>query len=128
MPQIKNVLLVDDDSASNFIAQRLLKKVNSIEHISTTLNGKEALDFVEKHQGQDTYPDLILLDINMPVMNGFEFLEHFQRFSFSGPVRIVLLTSSISPKDVETASLYNIGEFINKPLTADKVQQLVLGA
>lgn len=125
MYQIKNVLLVDDDTASNFIAQRLLKKVESVTQITTTTNGKEALDFVTQYEGELNFPDLILLDINMPVMNGFEFMEHFQKLSSNSNVRVVLLTSSISPRDVQTAATYKIKEFVNKPLTSEKLQQIM---
>jgi CheY-like chemotaxis protein len=124
MQKIKNVLLVDDDPASNFLTQLLLEDMDIVEQISVTTNGKEALDYVKAHCGQNTCPDLILLDINMPLMNGFEFLDHFQHLPVDHPIQVVMLTSSASPKDVEKAQSYKISDFVNKPLTEEKLQSI----
>ena len=124
MKKVKSILLVDDDSTSNFMAQLLLEDLNVAEHISTTLNGQEALDYIQIHCTVDTCPNLILLDINMPVMNGFEFLEHFQQLPVSNQIRVVMLTSSVYHKDMEKAKDYQINHYISKPLTTEKLQEI----
>jgi CheY-like chemotaxis protein len=124
MKKVKSILLVDDDSTSNFMAQLLLEDLNVAEHISTTLNGQEALDYIQTHSTADTCPNLILLDINMPVMNGFEFLEHFRQLPVSNHIQVVMLTSSVYHKDMEKAKSYQINYYVSKPLTTEKLQEI----
>ena len=124
MKKVKSVLLVDDDSTSNFMAQLLLEDLNVVEQISITLNGQEALDYIQTHCTADTCPNLILLDINMPVMNGFEFLEHFRQLPVSGQIQVVMLTSSVYHKDMEKAKNYQINYYVSKPLTTEKLKEI----
>ncbi|GAB4412689.1 MAG: hypothetical protein OHK0039_18890 [Bacteroidia bacterium] len=95
------------------------------------MNGEDALQYLRAQLSQRTEPgahkpNLILLDINMPVMDGFEFLEAWQKIDFSGKdqVRIVMLTSSSNPRDLEAARNYGVDGFINKPLTREKIISL----
>ncbi len=81
---MKNVLLVDDDKTFNFISTRLLELTGMAGNILTAWNGKQALDLFERNQG---FPDVILLDLNMPVMDGFEFLEAFNTLNLQGKNR-----------------------------------------
>jgi CheY-like chemotaxis protein len=127
MKKVKSILLVDDDSTSNFMAQLLLEDLNVAEQINTTLNGQEALDYIQIHCTGDTCPNLILLDINMPVMNGFEFLEHFRQLPVSNKIQVVMLTSSVYHKDMEKAKDYQINHYISKPLTTEKLQEIFSG-
>ncbi len=127
MEKVKSVLLVDDDPASNYLAQLLLKRLNTIEHISVAHNGKEALDYVIEQKAANSLPDLILLDINMPLMDGFEFMEQFQQLPYHTQSRVVLLSSSVSSRDTEKAAHYQLDAFINKPLTKEKLSKLMLG-
>ncbi|MCJ8164195.1 response regulator [Pontibacter sp. E15-1] len=125
MQKIKSVLLVDDDPASNYLAQLLFKRLAMVEHLSVAANGKEALDYVMEHLEQSSFPELILLDINMPLMDGFEFIEQFQRLPFYSRSRVVLLSSSVSFKDKEKAAHFQLAEFINKPLTREKLAKII---
>jgi CheY-like chemotaxis protein len=121
-------LLIDDDMATNFINKMLIKKAGITDHIETALNGKQALDNLtntgkyEKSDGIYPQPMLILLDINMPVMDGWEFAEAFDKLDQSqkGKIIIVMLTSSLNPDDREKAStLPAISDFQNKILTME---------
>lgn len=127
MQQIKSVLLVDDDPASNFLAQLLLRKLDMNVHVSVTANGKEALDYLREQRGKRNFPDLILLDINMPIMDGFEFMDHFLQLPLNQQPRVVMLSSSVSPKDAQRAVDYRVEDFINKPLTKEKLALLMQG-
>lgn len=127
MQQIKSVLLVDDDPASNFLAQLLLRKLDKVLHVSVTANGKEALDYLREQHGKSSFPDLILLDINMPIMDGFEFMDHFQQLPLNQLPRVVILSSSVSPKDAQRAMDYRVNGFINKPLTKERLAQILQG-
>lgn len=121
-------MLIDDDVATNFISKMLIKKAGITDHIETVLNGKQALDYLtntgqyEKNDGVFPRPMLILLDINMPVMDGWEFAKAFQELEENqkGGIIIVMLTSSLNPDDKERANnLPAINGFQNKILTIE---------
>lgn len=130
MKKLNSVLLIDDDMATNFISKMLIKKAGITEHIETTLNGREALDYLtnsgkyEKSDGIFPKPMLILLDINMPVMDGWEFAEAFSKLDENQKenIVIVMLTSSLNPDDKEKASHFSvISGFQNKALTMERL-------
>ena len=119
------VLLVDDDGVTNFINHRLIKKLNLTTCIQSSMNGNEALRYIKDFSSQNDQhcPELILLDINMPVLDGFEFLEEFEKLELKNrdKVKIIVLTTSTHQKDVmKIARDAKIG-YINKPLTEEKL-------
>ena len=123
MKKLNRILLVDDDDTTNFLHQYLLKEMELAEHIDVALNGKEALDFIESYK-LESLPDLVLLDINMPYMDGFEFLEKYQQLDNERKVGVTLmmLSTSVNPKDIEKSQHYSQPiNFIDKPLTKDKI-------
>lgn len=130
---MKYILLIDDSEASNFLNQFLIKSMGFDVNIQTCVNGQDALDFLKcegKYKEAENYPIplLILLDINMPIMNGWEFLDEFK----SLPVLIkkesvvMMLTTSMNPDDKEKA-LKNefISDFITKPLNKEKLSKMI---
>jgi len=123
MTKFKHVLLVDDDYVSNFIADHLLSKLNVCDSVSFCRNGDEALKFLKE---TDDFPELIFLDINMPVMDGFEFIETFKDLNLDkNKTRIVIYTASFTPRDVEMLKGIGFNDFIVKPLTEEKLLQLL---
>jgi CheY-like chemotaxis protein len=125
MKKTPSILLVDDDPASNYLAKLLLQEIDPDFDIHVRYHGQEALDFIKTASAETVAPNLIFLDLNMPVMDGFEFLEHFTRLPASDHTSIVLLTSSAYPKDIERAKAYNITHFINKPLTEEQLRDVL---
>ncbi len=124
------MLLVDDDDISNFINQRVVLSTNLTDHIHVTKNGLEALEFIRAHCSDNNNtpgcPDVILLDVKMPIMDGFEFLTEFEATEkhLSERIKIILLTSSNNPSDIERAKDFNVVGYINKPLTPDKLNEV----
>ena len=116
---MKNVLLVDDDNICNFLSSKTLQRMGFVNDIHTALNGKEALKlFNDYYQGARSLPDIILLDLSTPVMDGFEFLEAFRRLKIPDKenVKIIIVTSSNDPKDVAKAQSLGIKQYLAKPL------------
>lgn len=121
------VLLVDDDSATNFLNRRLFKKNGLAETIQIARNGVEAMEYLTRaHQGDEAcpVPDLVLLDINMPLVNGWEFLERYESLpeDFKKSISIFMLTTSLREDDVEQSKKWQVVKgFIQKPLTQQAV-------
>jgi CheY-like chemotaxis protein len=133
MKKLNCILLVDDYDADNYYNNFILKDASVSNHVNIALNGVEALEYLRKsgeydHNGLFPRPELIFLDINMPLMNGFEFLEKFKMFdvSFKSSTRIIILTTSLNPDDRARALQINeVKDFINKPLTIELIHQLI---
>lgn len=125
------ILLVDDDEPTNFLNQMVLEELNITKHIKIAENGKEALSYLEKTgSGDENFPlpELILLDINMPAMNGWEFLQQYAQLPprQKANVVIVMLTTSLNPDDrAKAEEISEVTGFETKPLTADAIQLLL---
>ncbi|WP_339701351.1 response regulator [uncultured Roseivirga sp.] len=126
------ILLIDDDDATNFIHQVIVKKAKITEKIVTTFNGKQALEYLTNSgkyaNTENTLPSLIFLDINMPVMDGWEFIRAYQGLpeSIKNQVVIVMLTTSYDPDDKEKAQqIHEIAEFDKKPLTFEMLDKII---
>jgi CheY-like chemotaxis protein len=125
---MKKALLVDDDPAINFINKIILQRTGQFSNIEVVLNGKLALDLFSNHlNSQYQLPDIIFLDLNMPVMGGFAFLTCFAKLDFLGKenVRIVILSSSDSEQDRKTAYEFGIKDYCTKPISLDAVSYLL---
>lgn len=127
MKRIDSVLLVDDDPICNFISTTLLKQLHIAEEIHTVTNGKEALRFLKENAAIKTvsiFPEVIFLDLNMPVMDGFDFLEQLNKTmpAYATVSKIYILTSSESPLDIDRCNQYDIAGYISKPLNEQKIE------
>lgn len=121
--KFNSVLLVDDDYISNFIADHLLNKLQVCNNVSFCRNGDEALKFLKECE---EFPELIFLDINMPVMDGFEFIETFHNLNMDkNKTRIIIYTASFNQKDLDMLQNIGFNDFIVKPLTEEKLQNLL---
>ncbi|AKD05901.1 response regulator receiver protein [Pontibacter korlensis] len=127
------VLLVDDDDTTNYLNERLLKEMQLAREIKTLKNGKEALNYLAKSEGlgasaEYKRPDLVFLDIKMPVMDGFSFLEEYHKLSTDevNPVIILMLTSSASFYDLERLkSFRKVKKHFSKALTKHDVHEIM---
>jgi CheY-like chemotaxis protein len=126
---MKDVLLVDDDNVCNFLSTKLLQRLGFVNDIHTAVNGEEAINlFNDYYKGSRHLPDIILLDLSMPVMDGFEFIEAFRRLKLPNKenVKIIIVTSSFDPEDMQRANALGISQYITKPLT-ERMLMEVLG-
>ncbi|WP_010232099.1 response regulator [Gillisia marina] len=123
------ILLIDDDEAVNFIHNRVIQKSGCAKEVAISRNGQEAIDFLTTMvDGKYPQPDLIFLDINMPVMNGWEFLEEYTKLEKEqkGKEIIVMLTTSLNPDDKELArKAGNIDDFHSKPLSVEDLNKIL---
>lgn len=120
---MKNVLLIDDDSTFQFIGKALLKYVGiPPENIQSALSGKHAMDLLTS-AGQ-SLPDLILLDLNMPIMDGFGFLDAFNKLEHpeKDKSKIIVLTSSHNSADMERVRKFGITKYMTKPLQEEALR------
>lgn len=127
--KLKHLLLVDDDPTTNFFNEHLIGKMNIFDQIHVAENGQLALDKIEELDKAGEVPDMILLDINMPIMNGFEFLDHYGKLSdkIKSSVVVCMLTTSLAKEDLETSKRYDLlSDYIDKPLYEAKVRDLIL--
>ncbi len=128
MQRIPTILLVDDDETTNFLHQRLLLRLHVCDQVLVAGNGAQALDILAQPNGpfSSTNPVLVLLDLNMPVMDGFEFLEAVRALPAAQQQSavIVILTSSGHTQDLDRTNNLPIAGFLNKPLNQEKVDSL----
>ena len=128
MRKLRGILLVDDNETSNFLNERLLKRMALTDNIIILNNGKQALEYMEElsRQPATLKPELVLLDINMPVLDGFEFLELFNQFDeqFREDILISILSTSNHPQDTGKATRFN-AHYLTKPLTTEKIENLL---
>jgi len=121
------ILLIDDDRICNYLHEKIIRRLNLSEKILSASNGLEALKIIQEYYSQHHVPpELILLDLKMPVMDGFEFLKKFQeKFpKLISQTQINIITTSGHPSDVQKISrLRNISFYI-KPLTDEKIKMI----
>ncbi|WP_026464967.1 response regulator [Adhaeribacter aquaticus] len=128
MKTIETVWIIDDDPASTYVATRTLKKEGELQNVVSFNQVTEAYQAIKEHAQGNTLPDVVLLDINMPVLNGFELLQELEKENISfGRTKIYMLTSSSHPVDRAKAitSSTPIAGYITKPLTKEKIDQLI---
>ncbi|MRX48021.1 MULTISPECIES: response regulator [Pedobacter] len=123
-----HILIIDDDEINNFIAAKLIDKIPPRARVSTCLNGQEGINYITSRlNNQKDLPDIIFLDINMPIMNGWEFLEEYAAVTHQISKKIVInmLSSSVYNDDISKSKTYpTVNRFISKPLTIEKIQDL----
>ncbi len=128
---IDAICIIDDDPITIFCIKKLLKFVVNCPDISTHLNGKIAIDYINSLvEKKEAFPKVIFLDINMPVMDGWQFLEEFIALPIKEIIKINIITSSIDPLDIEKfeqfkrRTKHNI-HFSHKPIGREEIEEII---
>jgi CheY-like chemotaxis protein len=123
------VLLIDDDEPTNFLNKMIIEETGRVHEVKVVQSARDALEYlVGKNAPKQPTPELIFLDINMPAMDGWEFLERYALLSpeQKASIIVVMLTTSFNPEDEERARRINyISGYKNKPLTSEVMSELI---
>ncbi|MFM2360780.1 MAG: hypothetical protein RLY16_2773 [Bacteroidota bacterium] len=131
--KIKTILLIDDDEATNFIHRIIIDETGITEKIDTLLNGKEGLARLtaldKEDNGFTNFPDIIFLDLNMPLMDGWEFLDAYSKLvgDRNCNTKIFILSTSINPDDQLKSKQYPVvAQYLPKPLTNELLEEIAM--
>ncbi len=128
------ILCVDDDAITLMLCKKVIAKAELSSEIDTSNNGEEALKYFENLKKEKeanniiSEPQLIFLDLNMPIMNGWEFLDIFSKsdyYTIFPEVKVIVLSSTIDPRDIEKAKQYPmVLNFLSKPITIEMLKSI----
>lgn len=126
MQKLPSILLIDDDSTTNFLNERMLERLAVADKLLVAESGEQALELLN-HPDTVPPPSLILLDVNMPGLTGIEFLEQYQaqRQAQQQPTIVVMLTTTMDSQDLARINELHIDGLVSKPLTEEKIEQLL---
>ncbi|MDZ4714502.1 MAG: response regulator [Cytophagales bacterium] len=123
------VMLVDDNDTDNFISKRIIEITGFADRIEVKNSGKSALDYLAQHQNSpEDLPNIIFLDINMPVVDGFVFLYEFEKFKelVKTKCKVIILSSSDNKRDIDKIVNNNyVIKFVTKPLTESSLIEIL---
>ncbi|TKC04378.1 response regulator [Pedobacter frigoris] len=122
-----NLLVIDDDDINIFIIRKIVEKTGYKVNMVSRSNGQLAVEYLtEIADNRDVFPQLMLVDINMPILNGWEFLEAYEQLNLPQKSDMYMLSSSVYENDIEKAKSYKtIKGFISKPLTIERLSELL---
>lgn len=129
MSLIKNIFLVDDDATFVFMTKKIIRSTDIDSEINEFPDGEAAIDFLKDHLDHtEPLPDVIFLDLNMPIMDGWGFLEEYVSLEpkMKKKVKLYIVSSSISPHEIERAKHFSsVSDFIIKPLVKEKFIEII---
>lgn len=129
MSTINTIYLIDDDDIFKFLTCKVIQETNSVGLIKMFQNGQTAIDEIKKAiSKKDNLPELILLDLSMPIMDGWNFLDEMRLLKplINSEIIIYIVSSTISPKDIQRVNNYSeVKDYIIKPITRQKFSDLL---
>jgi len=129
MKTFNYILFIDDEYSSNYYHEFILKDCSLVKETSSFLSARKALKYFRDIKAgiPNKMPDVIFLDINMPEIDGFEFIDLFQAIQLEQPPIIIIISTTLHPNEEEKAKNHPlVFNFINKPLTVEFIQELSL--
>jgi len=126
MKSLQHILLIDDDEIFIFLTKKMLQSTGMVESISICQSAYEAIEFL--HASEDEWPELILLDLNMPEMSGWDFLQYYQSLIRNKEThsKLFIISSSIADNDKERAKkIKGVDGYLAKPLTTEALKKLL---
>lgn len=126
----KSILIVDDENINHFLCDKIIESIHWINKTYRSYNGRQALDLIRDHCTRlISVPDIILLDLNMPLMSGLEFLREFKALECLGArledVVIAVVSSSIDPKEHSQIVALGVRHLIDKPISREKLDNVL---
>ena len=129
MKKIGTVMLVDDNDTDNFISKRIIEITQFSDNVIVKNSGKSALDYLHEHAEEPQHiPDIIFLDINMPIVDGFVFLYEYEKFgnAVKDKCRVIILSSSDNKRDIDKIINNDfVIKFVTKPLTEKTLEEIL---
>lgn len=124
-----NLLVIDDDDINIFIIKKIVEKTGYEAKMVAETNGSMAIEYLQELiANNEVLPHLILIDINMPVLNGWEFLDAYEKLGIQNDIDMYMLSSSVYENDIEKAKTYKtVKGFISKPLSIERLVELFEG-
>ena len=124
MRKLDLTYIIDDDSIFVFVLKKLLEKNDSFAQIRDFKNADEVLELLSHNE--ENLPDLILLDLNMPIVDGWQFLDKIEKMPYKEKLNVFIMSSSIDVSDIEKSKAYaTVKDFISKPINNDKLINLL---
>ena len=124
----QHFIVIDDSKLDCFIAEKVIRNTGKCESVRSFLQATEALEFIKSSNAEQPIPNIILVDIQMPVMNGFEFVDAFEQLpaEITKNYKIYVISSSINDVDLNRVHNYpSVIQFLNKPLTSNNLSLLL---
>lgn len=124
----RNILVIDDDIIVHTLSERIIGSLDCVSAMYSAFNGREAIDLLSKCcTNLKTMPEIVLLDLNMPVMNGLEFLKHLGDIDCiqPGQFTLAMISSTIDPREIEEAKSLGVRYFFSKPVSQGIVETLI---
>lgn len=129
MTKINTIYLVDDDDIFQYLTRKVIEETKKVSQICEFQNGEAAIESIKTAiESKGTLPELILLDLSMPIMDGWDFLDELQRIKpmIHTQIIIYIVSSTISPKDIQKVSTYaEVKDYVIKPITRQKFNDLL---
>ncbi len=129
MGTIKKLTVIDDDEVFTFLTTKAIEKTNLVEEIKVFGNGLEAINFLKENESNpEELPEMILLDLSMPIMDGWQFLDEFVKLNpkVGKKILVYICSSSISPDDVKKAKeISAVSDYIVKPVSKEMLAEII---
>ena len=124
MKKVALTYIIDDDNIFVFVLKKILKRNENFDEVLDFKNGEEVLDLLSNKD--NTFPNIILLDINMPVIDGWQLLEEIEKLPNKEKLNVFIMSSSIDVNDIaKSKSFSTVKDFLSKPINNDKLNKLI---